>query len=230
MQISLSGITFRHEKSETDVFHNVTHRIAGPGFQGLFGPSGVGKTTLAKIIAGEMNSYSGKVSYDKTPRVLYSYNLERLPNWNSIGEHFEAITPSSQIKFLSRLTEIFGLDAYLNKRYSQLSLGQQNRANLTRYLVQKFDVLIMDESLANVDEATKKDILLMIKSRFPERLFLYISHNVVEVSRYCKDIHVIRKSNVTPQILTVSGFDYHGKKEPEQETLDRIMLEMMNVS
>ena len=128
------------------------------------------------------------------------------------------------------MTQTFGLDPYLKSRYSQLSLGQQNRANLTRYLVQDFDVLIMDESLANVDAITKKNIIMLIKSRFTERLFLYISHNVVEVSRYCKDILVVRGPAKTPQITTVSGYDDTGDAEPDPKTMERIMLEMMNAS
>ena len=54
-----------------------------------------------------------------------------------------------------------------------------------RYLLQDFDVLIMDESLANVDELTREKIILKIKALFPERCFLYISHNVAEVARFC---------------------------------------------
>ena len=51
----------------------------------------------------------------------------------------------------------------MKSRFAQLSLGQQNRTNLTRYLLQDFDLLIMDESLANVDELTKEKIILKIK-------------------------------------------------------------------
>ena len=62
----------------------------------------------------------------------------------------------------------------MGKRFNQLSLGQKNRINLIRYLVQDFQMLIMDESLANVDELTREQIILKIKLMFPDRLFLYI--------------------------------------------------------
>ncbi len=59
----------------------------------------------------------------------------------------------------------------MESRFAQLSLGQQNRTNLTRYLLQDFDLLIMDESLANVDEITKEKIIQKIKEMFPNSLF-----------------------------------------------------------
>ena len=58
----------------------------------------------------------------------------------------------------------------MESRFAQLSLGQQNRTNLTRYLLQDFDLLIMDESLANVDELTKEKIIQKIKEMFPRSL------------------------------------------------------------
>ena len=230
MHIDLNGIGFRHEKTDTLVFKETDFRLNGPGFNALFGPSGVGKTTLARIIAGETQNYTGRVERNGITRTLYTYNMERLPNWSSIGEHFSHVSPPAKKKYLDELVEIFGLGPVIHSRFSQLSLGQQNRANLTRYLVQDFDVLIMDESLANVDEATKQHIILKIKREFPDRIFLYISHNVVEVARFCKDIIVVRRPARQPQMKTVSGFDYSGNQEPDQKTIERIMLEIMNAS
>ena len=48
-------------------------------------------------------------------------------------------------------------------RFAQLSMGQCNRVNLVRYLLQTFGILIMDESLANVDEPTRQTIILQNK-------------------------------------------------------------------
>ena len=115
-------------------------------------------------------------------------------------------------------------------RFSRLSLGQQNRINLIRYLLQEFDLLIMDESLANVDELTREKIILTIKAIYPAAYFLYISHNVVEVSKFCRDIVVFRGPGKTPQAVTVRGLDYRRGDDCRKQDLERTMLEIMNAS
>jgi ABC-type Mn2+/Zn2+ transport system ATPase subunit len=118
----------------------------------------------------------------------------------------------------------------LNSRFAQLSLGQQNRTNLARYLLQDFDLLIMDESLANVDEITKEKIILKIKSLFPERCFLYISHNVVEVSKFCKQILVLRSHYKAPQAVSLRGQDFNDQRILKEKDLEQSMLEIVNAS
>jgi ABC-type nitrate/sulfonate/bicarbonate transport system ATPase subunit len=162
--------------------------------------------------------------------MLYSYNLERLPGWSSVGKHIDKITPQDLRPRLDELVSIFGVEACMGSRFSQLSLGQQNRINLIRYLLQDFQLLIMDESLANVDELTREKILLKIKEMFPETLFLYISHNVVEVSKFCEKILVFRGAHKSPQTVLVEGQDYRIDNSLDKKALEMTMLEIMNAS
>ena len=151
MGIQLKNISFQYPRTEAPVFHNLSFHLPESGFHALFGPSGVGKSTLAQILSTPAHPHKGDVLGQPMGRILYSYNLERLPGWASVGEHFQAVTPGSHQHKVSDLVEAFGLERCLDSRFSQLSLGQQNRTNLTRYLLQDFDLLVMDESLANVD-------------------------------------------------------------------------------
>jgi ABC-type Mn2+/Zn2+ transport system ATPase subunit len=212
------------------VFKDISYRISGPGFHALFGPSGVGKTTLAKMLTGEIKGFHGEISMPQIHRALYTYNLERIPGWSAVGDHLEATTPASNREKIKTLVAAFGMENYLDSRFSQLSLGQQNRTNLARYLLQDFDLLIMDESLANVDEVTKEKIIRVMKSIFPERCFLYISHNVAEVAKFCRQILVLRGKHRHPQTLSISGQDFSNGKNLDKKELERTMLEIVHAS
>lgn len=230
MLLECRNIGFRYPNAEHPVFENLSYRITEPGFNALFGPSGVGKTSFAKVIAGEIREFSGEIIREDLHRTAYSYNLERLPGWSSVGKHLDKNTPQSQRSLKDRLISVFGLEDCIHLKFSQLSMGQKNRINLLRYLVQDFDLLIMDESLANVDEQTRETILFSIKEIFPNTLFLYISHNITEVSKFCKEILVFRGTGKKLPIRLVRGQNLCTGEELNQQSFEKTMLEIMNAS
>ncbi len=228
MRLELTELNYTYPGSVRNVFRQLSCQVTAPGFHALFGPSGVGKTTLAKLIAGDIKKFSGEIRLHQMEHVLYTYNLERLPGWSSIQAHLAEITPAPNRQRIQELVDSFGLQPCLNSRFAQLSLGQQNRINLARYLLQDFDLLIMDESLANVDESTKEKIILKIKALYPKRCFLYISHNVVEVAKFCQQILVLRSHYKDPQAVLLQGQDFNGRQAPKEKDFEQCMLEIVN--
>jgi ABC-type bacteriocin/lantibiotic exporter with double-glycine peptidase domain len=230
MQLTCRHIHFRHPGTDKLLFDDLNLHFNGPGFHAFFGPSGVGKSSLAHIITGRLQADGGEVHFDGARPPLYTHNQERLPDWSGIGRHLERITPAAAMEKKNTLVEVFGLSSLLKHRFSQLSLGQQNRINLVRYLVQDFQVLIMDESLANVDEQMRGRILLTMKAMFPEALFIYISHNVVEVATYCRWIWVLRGWEKAPPAVLIQGRDQLSGQGLDRQALERSMLEIMNAA
>jgi len=223
-------ISYRYPNASGEVFSDLDFRISGPGFHALFGPSGVGKTTLAKMLTGAIKGFDGEIVENGIRRVLYTYNLERLPGWSNVRAHFEEIAPPAGRRRMDELIRTFGIEAILSSRFHRLSLGQQNRANLIRYLLQDFDLLIMDESLANVDEITREKIILKIKILFPDRCFLYISHNVAEVAKFCSQVLVLRSPSRSPQLVAAQGCDHREGAASDSGRLERAMLEIVHAA
>ncbi len=230
MSLICDNIAFTYPGTENPLFSDVTFQFTTPGFHSFFGPSGVGKTSLAKIITGDIDSYSGRVSTDGLKTLLYSHNKERLPGWSGVGRHLSRVIPRSSQSSKDQLVKIFGLADCIDSRFDQLSMGQQNRVNLIRYLLQDCDLLIMDESLANVDELTREKIILAIKEMFPHRYFIYISHNAIEVAKFCDSILVFRSSGKAPQTLMIQGCNTRKGEDLSRGALDATLLEIMNAA
>ncbi len=228
MPLICENVAFIYPGAKYPLFTDVSFQLTAPGFHSFFGPSGVGKTSLAKIIAGDIESGSGRVSTDGLKMLLYSHNKERLPGWSGVDRHLTRVIPPSMQSRKDELVEIFGLSHCIDSRFDQLSMGQQNRVNLIRYLLQDCDLLIMDESLANVDELTREKIILAIKAMFPSRYFIYISHNAIEVAKFCDSILVFRSNNKTPQTVNIKGCNIVKIQDLSHAALDATLLEIMN--
>jgi ABC-type multidrug transport system ATPase subunit len=230
MQLECKKIEFRYPGTQKVLFNQLSFGFSQSGFHAIFGPSGVGKTSLARIITGQLTADTGVVSSVGIDKRLYTYNLERLPGWSTIGHHLDRITAENKVAQRDELIKVFELFPLLNRRFSQLSMGQQNRVNLLRYLVQDFQLLIMDESLANVDEKTRTRILLAMKEMFSDVILVMISHNVVEVAKFCREIWVLRGVHKTPQAALIQGQDCVSDESLNQTAWQKTMLEIMNAA
>ena len=230
MSLICDNVAFTYPGAQYPLFTDVSFQLAAPGFHSFFGPSGVGKTSLAKIITTDIARRSDRVSTNGLKNLLYSHNKERLPGWSGVGRHLTRVIPPSMHSAKDELVEIFGMSACISSRFDQLSMGQQNRVNLIRYLLQECDLLIMDESLANVDELTREKIILAIKAMFPDRYFIYISHNVIEVAKFCDSILVFRSSGKAPQTILIKGCNILKKEDLSRTKLDITLLEIMNAA
>ncbi len=229
MRLECTDISYSYPGSEKVVLDKVNCTITHPGFHAIFGPSGVGKSSFARLIADEKHhKFEGKLHLTGIATILYSYNLERLPGWSSTGNHLNKVIAKEKEELKEQLISIFNLATQLKSRFHQLSMGQQNRVNLIRYLLQDFDLLILDESLANVDEKLRQAIILAIKELFPEKMFLYISHNLMEVSTFCDEIIVFGKGTGHKRYMKIQGVNCNNIEGLVRSEVDRTMLEIMN--
>jgi peptide/nickel transport system ATP-binding protein len=207
----------RYDKILSDISLEITKRKT----VGLIGPSGVGKTTLAKIIMGLENPTSGKILIDGTD-IWNAPSEERDTSLKKIKMVFQdsqgSLNPKKTIKqSLYDTVNLMGLDASTREslvlelldrvglssdifcRYPhQISGGQNQRVALARILLVKPEYVILDEPTSALDIAVQAQILELLNNLQKENNFGYllISHNIPLIDFMSDEIVVLDKGSI----------------------------------
>jgi putative spermidine/putrescine transport system ATP-binding protein len=162
MSFTVSGLTKYFGKNR--VLDNVSLSVERGELVSIIGPSGVGKTTLLKIIAGIENSYSGTIDFfdsdDEAILVFQDYILfPYMSVYENIAFGLKARkTPKEKITLLiDEMLDYFGLSDLAGSYPSQLSAGQKQRVALARAMVTRPAILLLDEPFANLDRNLKME-------------------------------------------------------------------------
>jgi ABC-type sugar transport system ATPase subunit len=81
-----------------------------------------------------------------------------------------------------------------------------------------------------VDETTRGHIIITLKTLFPEKSFLYISHNMMEIAKFCNQIIVLRSPQKHPQTHAISGLNLMCENNFAMKDLEQTMLEIVHAS
>ena len=172
--------------SEKNKVKNVSLTIKEKGeIVCLLGPSGVGKTTILRTIAGLQDLKSGEIKLKGNIISSDKYNLEPEKRNiamcfqdNSLFPHFNVLDNinigakrknGSKFNYSdSDLIKILHLEDIKNKYPHQISAGEAQRVSLARSLLSKPDLLLLDEPFANIDATLKEELQKKIKNILKE--------------------------------------------------------------
>ena len=162
----------------------------------ISGPSGAGKTTFLKIIAGLIDPEKGRIKVDDitwldtTSKISLSPQKRRVgfvfqnyalfPNM-TVRQHLEYATEDHQ--WINRLLAIGKLETFEKHKPEYLSGGQQQRLSILRAMAIKPQLLLMDEPFAALDPKMKSEIIPELKSLWQElgTTTLIVTHNPHEL-------------------------------------------------
>ena len=199
MQLKASKINFKYNEDRY-VLKDIDFYVNSGEVVGLVAPSGFGKTTLAKILAGYITPESGEVVIEGCRREKNGYNPVQLifqhpeksvnPKWKMKKIINESFTPSKE------LIEAMGIkEGWMNRWPSELSGGELQRFCVIRALSPKTKFLIADEMTTMLDAITQAQIwnVVLDYAKKNDIGVVAISHEKALVEKICDRVVNLEK-------------------------------------
>lgn len=163
----------------------------------ILGPSGVGKSTFLRMIAGLDNAFDGTIK--RPVKLSFMFQEPTLLPWRSVAVNLSLTTRAEQSEIDAILAEV-GLADKADLFPGQLSLGQQRRVALARALLANPDVLFLDEPFASLDPELSEEMCVLTRKLTVERdvALLLVTHNRTEAEFLAQ--RILRLSG-TPAVL-----------------------------
>jgi multiple sugar transport system ATP-binding protein len=197
--------------------HNVSITCREGEFLSIFGPTGAGKSTILKMIAGieEVTSgtiyFNGRAVNDLPPQernvsmAFESYNLyPHLNVYDNIAFPLRAprwglnLTREVERRRVEEIANFLGIGELLERLPQHLSGGQKQRVSLSRALVRKPEVYLLDEPIAHLDARLKFSTQTLLKEFAAKyrATIIYVTHDYREALALSDRIVVLRKGSI----------------------------------
>jgi ABC-2 type transport system ATP-binding protein len=203
---------------------------------GLLGPNGCGKTTSIGMMLGLITPTDGEVLIDSRninntnrndllSRMNFASPYIELPKKLTVRQNLEVYGRLYGVKDLknriSEISEDLNLNNFLNKKTGELSSGQKNRVSLAKSLINKPDVLFLDEPTASLDPDIGdfvRQYLETYKSK-NQITILLASHNMKEVERLCDTVIMMKEGQIVDRGTCRDLISRHGRDNLEDTFL-----------
>ena len=191
--IRFKDVSFRYAKGDREILSHFTHEFKAGSKTAIMGETGIGKTTMFRLILGFIEPTSGQVSmggelcFVPQGNTLMSgtirYNLQ-LAKPDATEDELKDVLHTACADFVFDLPD--GLNTELGERGSGLSEGQAQRIAIARGLLHGGDILLLDEISSSLDEPTEYELYRRLFKTYPQKTMLFITHRTT-VSELCDE-------------------------------------------
>lgn len=184
MSLELKNIT--KSFGEKNILSSLSYSFCDTGIYALTGESGVGKTTLLRIIAGLDCDFGGEV-IRKEKKISFAFQEYRLfPSLSALDNVIFANydrKDEAVIKKAEKILFKLGLDKEdIDLLPKELSGGMKQRVSLARALISDAPIILLDEPTKELDQANASIVRSLISQVGKERLVIMSSHNEADLS------------------------------------------------
>ncbi len=205
-----------------NVFDDVDFLVGRGDRIALLGQNGQGKTTLAKILAGDIRDYSGNWELGHNVNIGYfAQNQEETlsPDKTVLQEAEDAATEELRPRVRDLLGSFLFQGADVTKKTKVLSGGERNRLALCKLLLRPFNTLIMDEPTNHLDIQSKEIIKLALQ-KF-EGTLIVISHDREFLQGLCDKIYEFRNGSMKEFLGDINEYlDYRQKESIREVSME----------
>lgn len=194
VDVEVKNLNFSY--GEKEILKDLNMKIKSNKITAIVGESGCGKSTLAKLVGGFERNYDGEILYnglseisndslnenimlvDNTPyffKESLRYNL-KMANKNADDDKLRKVL--EEVGLYSYFKNIGGLDSILESAGNNLSGGQKQRLAIGRALLKGPKILILDESISNIDKESEDLILNLIQKLKEKMTIILITHRL----------------------------------------------------
>ncbi|MDD3626325.1 MAG: metal ABC transporter ATP-binding protein [bacterium] len=231
--LSLTNVWFKYDKEW--VLSDVNLKITRNRIIGVIGPNGGGKTTLLKLIAGLEKPDKGTILFHNqkpgTPETIVRIGYvpqHATVRWTfpikvsdaillgKIGQKGKLSTPRKEDKErLSEIAQALNIENLLEKHIADLSGGQQQKIFIARALINRPELLLLDEPETGIDVAAQDLFFATLKDihrRF-DLTIIIVTHDLSVIPKICDEIACVNNTlfhhSSPEEALTCPNFDKH---------------------
>ncbi len=191
---------------------NISFDVKKGTIVGFVGKNGAGKSTTLRALLNFINPTSGSCSISNLDSIKDAKKIRSLVSYMpSDAMFYHGITPSDLFRFCCQFTKqgyevaeelskYFELD--LNKRISDLSLGNRKKVSIIQALLKDSELYILDEPTSGLDPLMQEKFFEVLLRKKEEGATIFLSsHNLIEIEKYCDRTIIIKDGEILEDVM-----------------------------
>tara|TARA_A100000164_G_scaffold374457_1_gene407474 strand:- start:815 stop:1546 length:732 start_codon:yes stop_codon:yes gene_type:complete len=234
MFVQIKNLTKKFKN--TFAVNNINFDIEKNKTLGLLGPNGCGKTTSIGMMLGLIKPTSGQIFIDNKnlesfkrndilARINFASPYIELPKKLTVRQNLEVYGRlygiENRKERIEEISEDLNIKDFFHRKTGELSSGQKNRVSLAKSLINKPEILLLDEPTASLDPDIGDFVRSYIQDYSSKNkvTILLASHNMAEVERLCDSIIMMKSGKIIDRGTCNEIIDKHGRNNLEETFL-----------